>query len=442
MSRPKLEALSGGQPQAQLVDADTERELLAAMLLVPAFEAARVVELVTEGDFDLVRHRAIYRAMRQLVSAGVEVEPHALRNAMVDMGTWEIAGGARCLSELMDRQGACSNVAAYARRLRGLALDRREAAEWGGGIGDVLTQDPVARTKRLASIAQINTERQALETPRRTMLDKLLDWRASVAEPDMQPRISTGLPSLDRHLGGGLKRGWLVLILGAPKQGKTVLAVNNIGNAAMRQGFSLLYVGEGSESELIERLMARESNVPLRAQHKGDLSETQWRAADDALDRASAWRFEGQGMAGGVSAIAAHARRFKREQGSCDMLVVDYVQLVNNGNENRVADLEQTTRELKLLAAELDTVVVMVSQPVNTAARDKTRLGLYDGKGAGSIAADCDVCLIPVRDGKRAGVDAPGFRHGEAFEIPLGVLEFNGGRMCFEEPFALAGMRP
>jgi replicative DNA helicase len=175
----------------------------------------------------------------------------------------------------------------------------------------------------------------------------------------------------------------------------------------------------------------------VRAQRRGDLSNPQIGALNNAGETVARWEVEVKTGLGTVAEICA-AARVAHEQGGLDMLVVDYLQLVANGHENRVLDLEQTTRSLKLLGNQLGIVVVLLSQPNNADAKSG-QVGLFSGKGSGSIAADCDALIVPVRDSadpSRAGLSLPGCRHADAHSWPVGSLVFDGARMTFREGHA------
>lgn len=271
-----------------------------------------------------------------------------------------------------------------------------------------------------------------------TWLDEVVASLDATMQPDTSPLIGTGLPFLDEHLGGGWGWGWLVIVMGPAKSGKSALAINGFARAALRQGYRVMVASlEMSVRENVQRFLAAESGVPIRAQRKGDLSQSQMGALNSAGDTVASWHVSVKTGIGTVDEICAAARVAHAKDG-LDMLVVDYLQLVNNGNENRVIDLEQTTRALKLLGNQLGIVVILLSQPNNADAKSGA-VGLFSGKGSGSIAADCDALIVPTRDGEdpsRAGLSMPGCRHADAHTWPMGSLVFDGSRMTFRDPAA------
>lgn len=421
------------KPAQSVSDVEAEREVLACAMLVDAVEALRVLSLVPMEAWYSERHRAIAEAMHAVASQGDIVEAVSVSMAMKAAGTWERWGEWKAIGEIMERVGTVGNVGHYARgvvakwRLRkvqaaGAAM--QIAAAQGVDVGEV-----IARCRAELDEAGVSPDAEVPEAERvEAMLER-------IRNPTLRRVYSTGLPKLDEKLDGGIRGGWLVIVLAPPKAGKTALVGNGLAHAVMQAGERVAIWGEMSEAELMERWLARESGVPPRAQRNGDLTSWQWSAVAGAADRMARWRWTVRDL-GPVDRIAEQARVLKASKGGLGLVVVDYLQLVSNGHENRTLDLEHTTRTLKLLARELDIPVIAVSQPGAETARAKLELGLHDGKGSSSIASDCDLMLVPVRDAQdpeRAGIVAPGYRHGEAFRLEPGTLRFHGGRMAFEE---------
>lgn len=422
------------RPVQQLTDADAEREVLACVLMADSAEhALEILDAVEPEAWGIVRHQHIAKAMRIVAQTDATVEPVTIAQTMQRLGTWELCGGARCLGELLDRAGTVVNWRWYASRVAELARARKML-----DCGSRLAAESATRTDELAAVlaetrkALDDIGTSAISEP--TAQQRVAEVLARIEHPATRIVRSTGLASVDALLDGGIEPGWLVVVLGAPGQGKTVLACNNLGLAALRRGESVLYVGEMSERELIHRWLAAESGVPLRAQRRGDLTPQQWGDISAAADRMATWRWRCRPISS-LANIEAEARSMRLAHG-LDVLVVDYVQLVANGLENRVQDIEQTTRGLKLLATELKCVVIAVSQPDKASAKGG-ELTMHDGKGAGSIAADCDAMLVPLREHgtPRSGLVLAKYRHGpeQGSKLGLGRLTFDGARLAFAE---------
>jgi len=161
-----------------------------------------------------------------------------------------------------------------------------------------------------------------------------------------------------------------------------------------------------------------------------DLQDFQFGCVQEAADKVASYQCD---VLTGLSTMAAisGACRAAVQKNKPDLVIVDYLQLVNNGNENRVLDIETTTRGAKLLAQELELPIMLLSQPNNTDAKGGS-IGLYSGKGSGSIAADADAVIVPMRgEGEAAGIDLVGCRHAETKRWDIGTMWFDGPRMRF-----------
>lgn len=418
----------------ELADREAEREVLSAAFATPAEYARALLSSVAPDAWSLDRHRYVAAAMAAIAERGTPIEPVVLRQELVDAGHWEAIGGVNGLTHILEQAGAVYNAPEYAKRVTRKALERQMLAVWQGGAGDVVAGDLDACTLRAQAIGELTTKLRELDAPPMNWAQRVAVVGDAVRNPTRRVVYSTGLRNLDERLYGGWRPGWVVVVLGEAKKGKTALMSGNFSAQLMRDGLPVIEFSEMSWQEKIARWLAGESGVPLQAQAKGDLSPAQHGAFAAAEDRVAAWRCEVHPL-GTFVRMAEQARAFRRRHGQLGAVVIDYLQLVDNGRENRVLDLEQTTRGCKMLAQEIDCVVFLLSQPDKASAQGG-ELGLHSGKGAGSIASDCDVMLIPTRDRKdpmRAGICVPGFRHGPAFVLEVGSLRFNGARMVFEE---------
>lgn len=418
-----------------LSDPDAEREVLGACVCSPELIPTLGLEA---GDFAISRHGLIWAAMVSIAERGMEPEAAAIRDAMVEQGTWErLGGGVPVLIEAISgRLGAYSwNAAFCARKIQRMAVLRAMEREQGAMAVAIAEGDQDGLGAILARLSELRDRALELErTKARPWVDAVLEVVEQATNPQPLDTLPLGLQCLDEHTGG-LEPGWLVVVLGPPKAGKTALALGNIARAALLQRRRVLVCSlEMSEPEVIRRWLAGESGVPVRAMKRGDLTGMQHGQLVHASDVVASWQVEVVTGLRTVDEIGAAARRYASD-GGLDELVVDYIQLVDNGHDNRVEDVAKTTRGLKLLAQELKCVVVALSQPNNADAKSG-EVGLFSGKSSGSIAADCDLMLVPLRDADdptRAGIKIAGFRHGEARTWELGKMRFDGGRMQFRE---------
>lgn len=394
--------------------------------LKPEHFAARELRVAWE---ELVRQR----------DAGAEVcDLYAVQSALRQHAGMDAFAAAAMISRLDYIAADSISAQQHARRL----LEHR-ARELGAGAAQALASalmvhdDAAAREARLV-YAGAQEQLDRLGKPKVSPADLVRKVVNGVEHPEQVLRIPTGLDRLDQHLGGGLAGGWLVIVLGSAKMGKSALAINNIARHALRQQRKRVLVvsQELTGEEIVQRWLAAESGIPVRLLQAGTLADSHWSRLVEAEQEVASWRFVIEGPVQGVEDLCAIAEREHRE-GGLDLIVAENLQLFDNGLENRVEDLSVTTRRAKLLARKLGIPLVLCSQPNNDAAKNKAELGFFDGKGSGSIAADCDLMLVPRRDAppntSRAGLSIPGGRHVEPVKWDLGELRFLGARMLFEE---------
>lgn len=423
-------------PKDELRDPHAEREVLAWVFereRSPA-EVKAMLATVPKQAWAFDRHRHMADAMLGLAEIGVPVDVLSLRTALVERGHWETCGGVNGLGALLGIAGATENVPRCAKRIVQLDLERQILDEWTGGMVESMQPKP-RHVERMGRIAELNAKLVALSEKPASWASKVAAHVERIANPTERIVYRTGLRSLDERLDGGLCPGDVMVILAAPNTGKTVLA-GQISAQFMRDGLPVLWFCETSEEKMLTRWLSGESGVPQRAQKRGDLTNFQWGEANNGANRMAKWKCAVRPLMS-VAQIEAEATAFKREHGGLGAVVVDYIQLVDNGLDNSVANIERTTRELRLMAAKerLDCVVIELSQPDKASAKSG-ELGMSSGKGASSIEADCDVLVIPLRDGKdekRAGLRLAKVKDGAKRDIPLGELRFNGARMAFEE---------
>ena len=220
----------------------------------------------------------------------------------------------------------------------------------------------------------------------------------------MPKAISTGFAELDRKLSGGLRRGELIVIAARPKMGKTAFAMNVASHVAVH-GQALFLSMEMPKRQLLQRQVASLGLVDLRYLLQADTmpadegSHAVWSCISAGLQRLRAlnlWIDDQGGLS--LFGVRAKARSTKRRHG-LDVLVIDYLQLMNGEGDNRNAQIEGITRGLKALAKELDVAIVLLSQlNRQLEARADKRPMPSDLRDSGAIEQDCDVALFLYRD--------------------------------------------
>ena len=338
-------------PPSDLV---TEQNLLGGVLIQSEL-FPRVAAVVDGEDYYLEKHRRIFAAMHRLHAEGTEINGRAISDALRIAGDLKSIGGDDYLLLLTaDPQLVPTHVVGYGKTVHRLALARDLAA----GLADTArhaleggeVSDYIASAQRV--IAKVSA-RQLRDRP--PFGDVLADVYANL-ENDQAEHIPTGLDEFDTALNGGLRRSELVTVAALTGQGKTTLCLTIAANIARAKGSALFASAEMNERDLAKRLLFAEGRVEhirllcgLRQEERARLEQ--------ARDQITAGKFQIEYRPGLTpSAARAIAERFKIEWGSLDVLFVDYLNLLKSDRreERREREVASITRELKLLAGELN----------------------------------------------------------------------------------------
>lgn len=214
---------------------------------------------------------------------------------------------------------------------------------------------------------------------------------------------STGFKSIDRALGGLLK-GSLTIIGARPAMGKTAFALNMAEGAAAKTGLPVLVISlEMNNEMLVKRMFAKTSMIDAGKLRDGSLSPEDLNALNSAADKLSKmplW-FDDTPIQS-FSDIRARALKLKRQRGKIGLVLIDYLGLIETGNErnsNRVNEVSKISRGLKVLSKEIDAPIVALAQ-LNRGVEQRTdkRPMLSDLRDSGSIEQDADNVMFLYRD--------------------------------------------
>lgn len=220
--------------------------------------------------------------------------------------------------------------------------------------------------------------------------------------------ISTGLPSLDKRIGG-LQNGTLYVGAGRPSMGKTAGALQIALNAALvcqreGRGIAVFASYEMAERDLARRILANEASMPIDRQIASKLAEPEHERRVWDL-RQAAKRLQGIPLKPGfhmpknIHAFSSYVKRMHREEGGVRMLAVDYLQLMSGNAKDRVQEVSEISKGLKTLATDLDIPILALSQlSRKLEERPDKRPMLSDLRESGSIEQDADVVWFYYRE--------------------------------------------
>ena len=385
-------------------DLVAEQGVLGGMLLSKD-AISDVTEIIKERDFYRPAHELIFDAILDLYSRGEPADPVTVAAELTKRGDITRAGGAPYLHTLISSVPTSANAGYYARIVRDNAVLRR-LIEAGTKIvqlgysqeGEV--DDAVDQAQ--AEIYQVTEHRSSEDYIQLSeLLPAALDEIEAIANNVKGEGVKTGFADLD-SLTNGLHPGNMIVLAARPAVGKSTLGLDIARNAAIKGGnTAVIFSLEMSRSEITMRMLSAEARVGLNNIRSGSLNEEEWgRLAKRMGEISQAPLFIDDSPNLSLMEIRAKSRRLKQRH-DLKLIVIDYLQLMTSGKrvENRQQEVSEFSRNLKLLAKELEVPIIAISQlnrsPEQRA--DKKPM-LSDLRESGSIEQDADVVILLHRD--------------------------------------------
>ncbi len=385
---------------------DAEASLLGAMLLSRG-AIADVVQIVKADYFYKPSHGHVFEAISTLYGSGEPADPVTVSETLARAGVLDQIGGPGFLLQLQAATPATSSAPKYARiiqehaTLRSLIGAANEIAEIGYGRPDDVVK-AVDEAENL--VFQVGQGRVADTMSRmRDLLDANLD--------QLEKRFESGKPITGTPTGfadfdlllSGLQPSNLIIVGARPAMGKTSFALNIATSVAMEAGLPvLLFSLEMSQLEISQRILCTESRVDSKNVRSGRLRDDDWSRINHGIGRlaeAPLWIDDNPGTS--VMEIRAKARRLTSRVGKLGVIIVDYLQLMTGRSnaESRQVEVSEISRGLKILARELDTPVIGLSQLSRALeSRQDKRPMLADLRESGAIEQDADLIMFIYRD--------------------------------------------
>jgi replicative DNA helicase len=402
---------------------EAEQSLLGA-ILVNNDAFYRVSDFLEQKHFFEPIHQTIFETAGSLIRMGKVATPVTLKTflpAEIDISGMTLG---QYLARLAAEATTIINAQDYGRTIYELSL-RRDLIRIGEDMVNVAFEAPVDFAPR----AQIeDAERRLYELAESGRYDGgfqrfsqamkvALDMAANAYQRDGRlSGIATGLRDLDTKMGG-LQRSDLVIVAGRPGMGKTALATNiayNIAKAhrsevqpdgtmkSVNGGIVGFFSCEMSAEQLATRILAEQTGIASSQIRRGGINQDEFDRIRDytiQLEHLPLFVDETGGLS--ISQLTARARRLKRQKG-LDVLVVDYIQLLQGTgkrSDSRVQEVTEITTSLKALAKELNIPIIALSQLSRQVEnRDDKRPQLADLRESGSIEQDADVVLFVYRE--------------------------------------------
>lgn len=393
---------------------EAEQSVLGAVLLDSSCLPA-VAEILPRAEFFYGEtNRQIYETVLEMFTLGQPVDFVTVLEKLHEYEGFDEDTGKVYLAQLVQIVPSISNVEAYAKIVRDkfdvrtlMQAARRilDDASEGAEESSILLD---AAEQRIFDIRQ-GKSTIGLQPVREILLDTFdrLDQLNS-ADKDKYKGLPTGIGELDTVITG-LNRSDLIILAARPGMGKTSFGLNISRHISVAAGRRVAFFSlEMGKEQLAARLLSSEARVEGSKLRTGELTNEEWARlieAGDILSKANLYFDDAPGIT--VPEMKAKVRRLK----DVDIIIVDYLQLMNSPKriDNRVQEISEITRSLKLMAKDLNIPVVAMAQlsRANTQRADKTPM-LSDLRDSGSIEQDADIVLLFHRENYyQTGMDVP-----------------------------------
>lgn len=419
-------------------DVNAEAAVLSAMI-IDGETVSKGIEKLKENFFSKAAHKMVFRCITELFNDGIEIDPLTLKNRLERNNQLEKVGGIPFINDLAEFVVSSANFDYHLSIVIDQALLRHLIVACNGIIENCYNSTAPVKTvvdeaeQAIFAIAEL-PQRQGFIRFQDLSKEVLsnIDTIASTKTPVLG--IGTGFGDLDR-LTGGFRPGQFIILAARPAMGKTSLALNIASHAAVNLKKKVaIFTMEMSADEVIMRMFSSASEVTMSSMLKGyGLNEeklTRIMQASEVLSSKHIYIDES-----GTNTpldIRAKVRRLAAEIGGLDLILIDYLQLMelSRDRDSRQQEISEISRALKVLAKDMKIPVVALSQLNRMLeTREDKRPLLSDLRESGAIEQDADLVMFIYRDEyyTKEKCEKPGIaeviigknRHGSTGEVEL-----------------------
>ncbi len=382
---------------------EAEQAVLGGILLDPE-AIGRVAEMLQPESFSLRSHQTIYKAVLTLHSEGKPTDLMTVTFWLADQKLLDKAGGQLGLTQLVDRTVSAVNIDQYAKLIldkktrRDLVSSAYKIIELAEDTSQELETVIQKSEEQIANISQGKSQ-QDLVSIGETLIDTFQEIEDR-SESKIPPGVPCGFYDLDA-MTGGFQRSDLIIVAGRPSMGKTALAVQ-FGFKIAKKGLPVaVFSLEMSKGQLVQRLLAGEAKIESTRLRSGNIQQDEWEPLTEAISKlAELPIFIDDTSNPTVNEIKKKAQKLQAENdGKLGLILIDYLQLMDGGSDNRVQELSRITRGLKGMAKDLNVPVIVLSQ-LNRSVEQRTnkRPMMSDLRESGSTEQDADLIMMIYRD--------------------------------------------
>lgn len=386
-------------------DLAAEQSVLGAMLM--SKEAiADAVETVKGRDFYRPANELVFDAIVDLYGRGEPADAVTVSAELERRGELERAGGKVYMADLLGSVSIAQNASYYARIVADKAVLRRlveasmKISQMGyqgqGEVADIV--DAAQQALYEVSEGKTSDDYHPLSELFESAYDEM---EAIEARGDSMAGIPTGFTDLD-ELTNGFQPGQMIIVAARPAMGKSTLGLDFARAASIKNGLTAaIFSLEMGRNEIVMRLLSAEASIELSRMRGGRMNEEDWqRLVDKTTQISTAPLFIDDSPNLTMMEIRAKARRLK-QQHDLKLVIIDYMQLMTSGKkvESRQLEVSEFSRQIKLLAKELEIPVIALSQ-LNRGPEQRTdkKPMMSDLRESGSLEQDADMVILLHRE--------------------------------------------
>ncbi len=380
----------------------SEQSLLGSVIISPA-ALDDVVQIITADDFYMAEHAEIFSAIKELFANSKEIDFVTLVDSLVTRGVYTESAATDYINQLVNKGSNALNVKDYAKIIKDKSVLRRligvcdEISEKAyGEEGDVTGLVDYAESL-VFDIAQGRNSKNFRHISD-VIGDVYQNLHTIATEGDSAQGTKTGFSGIDRVLAG-MGNSDLILVGARPGMGKTSFALNIATNVAVQSKKTVcIFSLEMSAEQLVTRIISSEAMIDSYALRTGNLDSKQWSEIAKTTTKLAGCNIlidDTTGMT--VTGMKGKLRRVK----NLGLVVVDYLGLMQSDKriENRVNEVAEISRNLKIMAKELGVPVICCAQlSRGPESRTDKRPMLSDLRDSGAIEQDADVVIFLYKD--------------------------------------------
>ena len=385
---------------------EAEQSVLGAMIVDPQ-SIAEVATMVKPEFFYIPQHKEIYTTIITMFEINQVIDFVSLLEKLKSNKTYDEAGGKAYLTQLVQTVPSAANIKTYIDILRERYYARALIGAAKGILKDI-EENAVDTDKLIESAEQriydirTGNDKSGLTAIKDIIEQETYDRLSKIADPETHDDyvgIPCGIGELDKMITG-LNKSDLIILGARPSMGKTSMALNIARNVAVDTGKTVCFFSlEMSRDQLAQRLLSSESGIDSAKLRTGELTADEWTMLTQAgahLSETNLYFDQTSDIT--VPEMKAKLRRMKK----VDLVIIDYLGLMHSARriENRVQEVSEITRNLKIMAKELSVPVIACAQlSRGTEGKGKShKPGLADLRDSGSIEQDADIVLFLYRD--------------------------------------------